>query len=394
MRHTPTTLIVGAGIAGLASALLASRERRVVVVEGEPVSFGHSSGRNAAIFRPLESSVCISELVLRSEHLFGALAAPSQVLDRRGLILAGAADSAALQDLSLAARELAVSHQLLDRGELVRLQGALRGGSCEAGLYLPRAGVLDIDVLEQWLRQTSSAHGVQLRTGAMVAEIRRDSGRVRGVTLASGEQLDAEQVVIAAGAWSEPLGASCDCPLPVRPHRRHLMTYHRDEPLTGPVAWDVDDNVYFRPGASSSPAASLRHSLAGSAAASEGGHAVLACPGDETPHRACVPDVDPALVETFPQRLAQFAPELGITRLVRAWACLRTSTPDGHPIVGADPRLDGLFWLAGLGGVGMSAGLGCAQHLASALHGARGPQALLPERWLAEGRSPLAQAGV
>ncbi len=35
------------------------------------------------------------------------------------------------------------------------------------------------------------------------------------------------------------------------------------------------------------------------------------------------------------------------------WSCFRTKTPDDRFVIGWDPQLEGLFWVAGLGGHGM-----------------------------------------
>jgi D-arginine dehydrogenase len=369
VRQTLTTVVIGGGIAGLAAALHAPSDRRVIVVESEPTTFAHSSGRNAAILRTLEGSVCISALAVRSGQLLAELNAPAEVLDQRGLILASSESNSDWQSLVATAVELGLPHDLVDPVQFARLQPALRGSNCTVGVHLPSAGVLDLVALDEWLRARIRDRGVELRTGAGVREILRDGRQVRGIATQGGE-LRCDEVVVAAGAWSEPLGHSCGCPLPLAPHRRHLMLYGREAALSGPVAWDIGSNVYFRPA----------------------GDSVLACPGDETPHPAGLPEVDPELVRSFAPRLAQFAPELGMRGMQRAWACLRTVTPDAHPVVGPDPRLEGLYWLAGLGGVGMSAGLACAEHLGRALAGGESPVELKASRWLAPVQLPATDA--
>jgi D-arginine dehydrogenase len=47
-------------------------------------------------------------------------------------------------------------------------------------------------------------------------------------------------------------------------------------------------------------------------------------------------------------------PGAASARLRNVWAGLRTLTPDGGFVVGPDPRLPGLCWVAGLGGHGMT----------------------------------------
>jgi len=87
------------------------------------------------------------------------------------------------------------------------------------------------------------------------------------------------------------------------------------------------------------------------------------------------PPTDPAAVELLAERLATLAPGLASARVRRAWACLRTFTADRAAVVGGDPRVAGLAWLAGLGGHGMSAAMGTGPVLAAALDGAA-PHAL------------------
>lgn len=48
------------------------------------------------------------------------------------------------------------------------------------------------------------------------------------------------------------------------------------------------------------------------------------------------------------------------------WAGLRTFTPDQAPLIGFDPLVEGLFWLAGQGGFGIQTAPAAAR-LAAAL---------------------------
>lgn len=360
MPAQPTTLIIGGGIAGLAAAALPELDGAVTLLETEPRTFAHSSGRNAAIFRPLEESECLSELAVRSEHLLRELDAPAGVLQRQGLLLA-ATTSVALNPLLATAVAMGLPHHLLARRELEHCCPLLEGGECDVAIHLPDAGVLELELLETWLRRRLNARGITLRTGAKVTAIRRQATRVEGVVLSSGEQLNADRVVIAAGAWSAGLGDGCGCPLPIAPHRRHLVQFTARQAVSSlPVAWNVERNVYVK-----------AH-----------GPMLVASPGDHTPHAPGLPAVDEALLGAFQGTLAKLGPGLADLPRERAWACLRTVTPDGHPVVGADPRLQGLYWFAGLGGVGMTTGLACAQRLGLAFAGGPPNPKLDPARWL------------
>ncbi|MGH7332792.1 MAG: FAD-dependent oxidoreductase, partial [Candidatus Rokuibacteriota bacterium] len=102
---------------------------------------------------------------------------------------------------------------------------------------------------------------------------------------------------------------------------------------------------------------------------------VLASPCDEVPWPPSLPPTDANALEELADRLAQLAPSLGRAGLRRAWACLRTFAPDRVPVVGADPRVGGLYWLAAFGGSGMSVGVGAGELLAALMAGRDHPLA-------------------
>jgi glycine/D-amino acid oxidase-like deaminating enzyme len=156
-------------------------------------------------------------------------------------------------------------------------------------------------------------------------------------------------VIIAAGAWGATLGASCDAPLPLTPRRRHLVQL-ATEPRTdarAPVVWALGDELYLRP--------------------ESGG--LLVSPCDTDPWKPEIPAPTEAGLELLAQKLARLAPTLADAAVRRAWACLRTFAPDAAAAIGPDPRLPGLYWLAGLGGHGMTGGMAAGELLAATVTG-------------------------
>lgn len=355
MSASPTTLIIGGGIAGLATAWALSRDdrqQRVVLLEAEPLTFSHSSARNAAIYRPLEEHASTSWLAARSLPLLEELGAGTELMQRTGLLLA-ATDGEALAPLTTTARVTGTAALAVEGAQLTERAPLLRGGVARCGIFLSSGGILDVHAMGEHLRKQSIALGVQLLTGRKALELLARDGRVVGARLDDGQVVQSERLVIAAGAWSGHLGASIGCPLPLLPHRRHLATLavaQRPGPVE-PVCWNVESGVYFR----------------------REGDGFLACPGDHEPHAPGMPHVAPHVIETLATRLPDFSPSLKRAQLKRAWACLRTMTPDNEAVVGADPRIRGLFWVTGLGGFGMSGGLAAGQLLSRAMAGERDP---------------------
>jgi D-arginine dehydrogenase len=184
-----------------------------------------------------------------------------------------------------------------------------------------------------------------------------------------GGDFSAPKLVLAGGAWSAALGALAGAPLPVTALRRHLALLEAPDGGAGPgaddaVVWRLEAGreVYYRP---------------------ESGGA-LASPCDEEvwePGDGEVP-TDTAALAKLGELLGDFAPTLGQARVRRAWGCLRTFAPDREFVAGADERLPGLYWCAGLGGRGMTCGLALGELVAASVLGTPHPlhHALRPSR--------------
>ena len=93
---------------------------------------------------------------------------------------------------------------------------------------------------------------------------------------------------------------------------------------------------------------------------------LLLSPCDQVPWPAGPPRRDPAMLELLAEKLAAGCPPLAGLPIKAWWAGLRTLAPDGRFAIGPDPRLQGFFWVAGLGGHGMT-GSAAAGDLAAAL---------------------------
>ncbi len=355
-------LVVGGGIAGLAAAWhLARAGGKVTLLEREPLLAAHASGRNAAIFRHLDHDAEGTALALRSRALLAALDAPEgRLLRRTGALYLGAPEQ--IRPMAGLARRFHVASEAVEPEAARALAPLLSGGDTARGLFVPDDGVLDGHAVVEALAAGARRAGATIRTGVEVTGLLARDGRITGVRLASGEMITTGTVVAAAGAWTAGLGATCHASLPVEPRRRHLVLLEPDgpPPAAHPVVWRLDEEVYFRP--------------------EPGG--VLASPCDEDPWPAGVPPTSPEALERLEARLARTAPRLAAARVRRAWACLRAFAPDRGLVAGADPRVRGLVWIAGLGGRGMTCGLALGEVAAAAVRSEPHPlaAALAPAR--------------
>jgi glycine/D-amino acid oxidase-like deaminating enzyme len=345
-------VIVGGGIAGLSTAWHLARAgvTKTCVLEREWACGTQASGTNAAIFRQFEADAVAVRLARRTRALLGELMeGGAPLLRSTGAVYVG---SAARLDASLeqlAAQD--VEARRLSPGEVRALVPSVVLGATQQAVLVPSDGVLDPHGIMSALLSRLRAAGVAVRVSSE-ARVRRADAASRGpflITTSAGE-LRASHVVLAGGAWNAELGASLGAPAPLTPLRRHLALLETGAAgASGPVVWRLDgDETYYRP--------------------ESGG--VLASPCDETawPASTFVP-VDARALVSLGERLATLAPALAEARVRRAWGCLRTFAPDRQFVAGPDARVPGLHWCAGLGGRGMSCGLGLGEVVANALLG-------------------------
>jgi D-arginine dehydrogenase len=334
------TIIVGAGFAGAATAyhLTLGGRRDVMVVERETIPGFHSSGRNAAMVRQCVSDPDLAQLARHGaaflQHLPVDWPLPVEYRRNGSLLLGCGPGWRKLVQDAERGRRLGVDIALWTPEQAKSRVRVLKGADFEGAVWCESDGVVDIHALLAGYLKAAAVRGAQIRYGAAVRNIRRLGANGFEITT-DDETISAEVLVNAAGAWANGLAQMAGAgKLPLHPCRRHLFV---SPPLgwtdkSWPFVWDVSHDIYFRP---------------------EGeGLLLCACDQDELP--ACDPAVDGAAEELLAEKITRFMPELSGVPINRRWAGLRTLTPDGRFVIGWDPTVRGLFWVAGLGGHGVT----------------------------------------
>ncbi|WP_407926497.1 glycine oxidase ThiO [Aquipseudomonas ullengensis] len=159
---------------------------------------------------------------------------------------------------------------------------------------------------------------VQLHEQCEVKGFIRQDGRVCGVMTSAGE-VRAEQVVLAAGAWSGELLASLGLSLPVEPVKGQMILYK--------CAEDFLPSMVLARGRYAIPRKD-GHILIGSTLEHAG--------FDKTPTEVALASLKASAVELLPA--------LAEAEVVGHWAGLRPGSPEGIPFIGEVPGYPGL-WL-------------------------------------------------
>ncbi len=329
-------IVVGAGIAGAGIAWELAATARVALVEREDQPGYHTTGRSAAVYLKGYGTEVIRDLTVLSEAFLARPPADfSEVplIHPRGALTLVRPDQMEKLDRYLARQRRHVPHvEQLDPKAILDMVPALDPAYATAAVYDGEARDLDVDAIFQGFLRGFRQRGGKLITTAEVEALEHGDGRWH-VSTAQGT-LHAPVVVNASGAWADQLAALAGlAPLGMVPKRRTALIVRPPDGLEvsgWPCVDDIDEQFYFRPEAGK----------------------LLCSPADTTPSEPCDAQPEELDIAIAIDRIEKALP-LGIRRVERSWAGLRTFVADGSPVVGFDPRAEGFFWLAGQGGYGI-----------------------------------------
>ena len=118
----------------------------------------------------------------------------------------------------------------LDAGEIAAAYPPFSSERLVGGTFGPRDGSVDPNAVLRGYRAKVIDLGAEFIHGDVVS-LRTGGGRISGVELRSGEEIRAETVLVAAGAWSTALAVTVGVELPVSPVIRTV--YVVESPVDG-----------------------------------------------------------------------------------------------------------------------------------------------------------------
>lgn len=397
--HAPV-LVIGGGIVGVSAAwYLAERGAGVTLLDKGEIASGCSHGNAGWIF-PGHSMPIPGPGVLRHALRFlGDVRSPLYVrprIDRDFLRFAGRFVAACREERARRAfrlrRELALASQALyeqlaslpeldlgyrQQGLLVVCEGeeALREAHREVGLLqelggevrklagtqvrelvpllqVPVAGAvlfpsdahLVPDRAVRSLAAAAARRGVDVQTGVEVIGLERSGDRVGAVETTRGSYT-CDELVIAAGAWSQHLARTLGLRLPVEPAKGYSVSVPRPDGLGDMPVMLADAKVGITP-------FEQRVRFAGT----------LELSGLEFSVRS-------ERVAAIREAVARAFPALAGAEPLETWRGLRPLTPDDLPVIGRPRQLANVVVATGHGMSGMCQGPITGELVAQLVHG-------------------------
>ena len=224
--------------------------------------------------------------------------------------------------------------QALPGPALEEMEPALRSGTA-GGLFFPEAATLDPGRFLSELARAAVDRGMELRTGAKVVEVVSKGRRVSGVRLEDGEVVQGDVAVLSTGAYSLDLARAGGLHMPIQPAKG----YHRDLPAGDGGIRQLNLTMML------------------------GERYVFCTPMGDFLRLAETLELSGLNHKILQRRLENLTDSAGRYldgleggRSRDDWVGLRPVTPDGLPVVGPAPGLDGLFVANGHAMLGLTLG--------------------------------------
>jgi len=355
----PDLIVIGGGIIGCsAAAYAAERGASVLLLEEREIGAGASGRNSGSVQYPFDPILAALHLATLDLYRDLAAAGPAFSLPAApaGLLLLTNDPAAAHDRVAELMREAPHLKPRVLAGEALAeaepmLATDLAAVRLETGYPLPPDGATAA------MARQARGVGAELRVGAAVAGIRRNDGRVAGVTLADGGEIKCDAVLVAAGPWSPNLVDASGAWQPIRP--THGVTVQVE--VGSAPQHILEEGVVHtinQPVETGDPGADLASTFS---MISVGRTSTIG--STFSPHALDPDAVAPVLLT----RGARFVPALQHAALLRSRVCARPQSVDGHPFIGLWPGTAGLFVCAGHGPWGISTGPASAALAVSAI---------------------------
>lgn len=378
VRASADIVVVGGGIIGCATAAeLARAGAQVTLVERREIASAASGRNHGLLFQPQDQ---------RAAPLFGAslamyeeLAASSPVrlsLDRDpiGFVIA-VQDEAGWPAAQVEAQGISASGIRVERlsPDAVRdLEPAITG-LCLGGYLVDDGRRVDPAALTLAFALEAREAGAEVLTFTEAKQVLLRGGRVAGVATDAG-LVRAAVVVDAAGPWAPRLARTAGVDLPIAGARGWLLLVKPDGPVVSRVVvtagWHLmagdPGPTRIRLGAYASGALPERPVVGVLVQHSTTGHVLVGGSRFATERQ----DPEGAeITREIARRAVALVPGLAPARVVGMWSGVRPLSPDGLPLIGWVPGVEGLFAAAGHGGQGVILGGGTGRLAAQLLLG-------------------------
>jgi D-hydroxyproline dehydrogenase subunit beta len=341
-------VVVGAGIVGAAcaEALTAAGVKVVVVDRGAAASGTTASGEGNVLVSDKEPGPEL-ELAIASRAEWSAVLArlPERVADveweSKGGVVVATTDPGPLKAFAAKQQAAGVDARVITPKDAFELEPLLTR-NVTIGVHYPDDAQLQPVLAATALLTAVRDRGGEVRSGVAALSVRTAAGRVVGVETSDGE-IACGAVLNACGPWAGAFGAAAGAPIQVLPRRGMILV---TAPLPECVRHKVYDADYV--GAVGSGDAELQTSTV-----VESTRAGTVLIGSSRERIGFDDSVRVKVLRELARKAVGLFPFLGDVPVMRTYGGFRPYAPDHLPVIGPDPRVDGLWHATGHEGAGI-----------------------------------------
>ena len=333
--RTADVVVIGGGAIGASTAfhLTTLGVRNVLLVERRHLAAG-ATGKSGALVRMHYTNETESRLALESLKIFrdfDAVVGGACAFEAVGFVqLVGPEYREALRRNVARQQRLGIDTRELSLDATRALLPGVELTGVGAAAYEPGSGFADPTATTYAFAAAARRGGATIQTHCEALRVVTEAGRVTAVETSTGA-VATRAVVIAAGAWAQPLLQPLGLDWGLVPYRIQVSIFRWPAAFTQrhPAIIDATQKAWFRP---EGAAATLIGVELGAAHADPEKY-------DEPVDAAYVAGCRAALATRFPA--FEDAPMRG------GWAGMIMMSPDGRPIIERVGAVDGLWVMAG-----------------------------------------------
>lgn len=336
-RSDYRAVVVGGGIVGLYTAyhLLRACGGPVLVLDRGFLSSG-GSGRNGGGVRQqweTRSTVRLAREAVAAYRRFGREFGTNLWFRQGGYLFLAESqlELERLRKVHDVVRSEGLDSRLLGPDGVASLVDGIAPGAVVGGSYLRSDGTVYPFPAVWGVYEAVVRLGGEVARGVEATGVRTEAGRLQAVETSAGTARTSS-VVNAAGGWSGEFSRRCGLEVPNVATRHEILATEPMKPFLDPMLVRVSDGLYV--------SQTMRGELVGGLSVPHPPGTVRGVPSS------------PRFVTSMARALLGLLPRLGGLGVLRAWAGFYDDTPDGLPMLGADPRLAGFVHANGFGGHG------------------------------------------
>jgi len=336
MSATADIVIIGGGANGTSTAfhLASMGAKNVRLLERRHLAAG-ATGKSGALVRMHYTNEHESRLAIESLKIFrdfASIVGGDCGFEAPGFLqLVPPGYEGALRRNLARQRALGIDTREVSREEIRTLFPECRVDDVGAAAWEPGSGYADPSATAYAFAAAAERLGVTIETGCEVTRILTERGRVTGVETARG-RVQAPVVVLAPGAWGQPLLDGLGLDFGLQPFRIQVSLFRWPASLTRkhPVVIDAGQKAWIRPVDGSLTLIGVE------LGAAYGGD-------PDKLHEG----VDEGYVALCRERLGHRLPLLAESTMRGGWAGMIMMSPDGRPIIDRIQSAEGLYVMLG-----------------------------------------------